>query len=467
LLPRVLILIALTFPGVLLGSFPAVTSAVTMNESDRVVSPGGSNSASGSRHHPWQTLQKAANSVPAGGTVWVRQGTYAGFTMVRSGLVGDPTRFMAWPGDDRPVIDGDIGNRPVVVRFQGVHDVRIQGFIIRDAAGGVFNGAGVQTDPGSERIKIIDNVITRNQSFGVYPVSSTNITVQGNDISHNAAGIYVSHAGAGTRILDNDIHDTDRMIRNTTSPGNDDAGGDGIAFHKTTGRITVSGNRLWSNRALSHDYGWDGGAFSIYGASNVTFSDNRMWDNENVMETGTDSGLACAGNSFVRNVAYGAVSAGRAWGMFLRCATDMLIAQNTFVDLGWAFAIGSDSATYSGKTDGLRIINNVIDHSGSGGKVYGIVTNLPNSVVIDHNLVWTTGDIATWPSGGRTASITAFRSATGYESHGKDSSPDFMDRSGVDFRLRASSPAIDLGTRNNDVGGGYAGAAPDAGRYER
>ena len=45
------------------------------------------------------------------------------------------------------------------------------------------------------------------------------------------------------------------------------------------GHVTVSGNRIWGNRAVSSDWGYDGAAFSIYAASNWTISDNVTWNN--------------------------------------------------------------------------------------------------------------------------------------------------------------------------------------------
>jgi hypothetical protein len=56
--------------------------------------------------------------------------------------------------------------------------------------------------------------------------------------------------------------------------------------------LLVTQNRIWGNRAASDDYVWDGGAFSIFGASRVTISENTIWDNENVLETGTERASA-------------------------------------------------------------------------------------------------------------------------------------------------------------------------------
>ena len=176
--------------------------------------------------------------------------------------------------------------------------------------------------------------------------------------------------------------------------------------------MLACGNLIHANRAPSYDYGWDGGAFEIYGASNVTMTDNVIYDNENILETGTDGVYACSGNTFTRNVACGAVTQGRSWGMFLRCGEQMLVANNTFVDVqGFVFSLGSDSATYSGRIDGLRILNNVMDVTGTGAKIYGLVTAMPSTVRIDRNLVRTTGNVATLPDGRTTTSQA--RSAAG------------------------------------------------------
>jgi parallel beta-helix repeat protein len=446
---------------------PDPTRGPTLGVFDRVVAPDGSDSAAGTAAAPWRTLQRAADAVPPGGTVWVRAGRYAGFTMSRSGSPGAPTTFRPWPGE-AAVIDGALDGRATVVRFTQAHDVRLRGFTVTGAGGGPYLGAGIGTDTGAKRIEIIGNTVTGNSSFGVYLESSTAITVSGNDISHAGAGVYVSYGGEGTIISDNDVHDIDRMIRATVTPGNDDAGGDGIAFHRSTGQVLVTGNRVWRARAISPDYAWDGGGFSIYGASNVTFEGNVVWDSENILETGTDPGVPCEDNVFVRNVAYGDVSAGRMQGMFLRCATRMLVAQNTFVGLPWwVFLLGPDSSTYSGGSNGLRILDNIVDLHGTSAKVYGIVATLPAGVVIDGDLIRAGGTFATLPGGVVVPDLATFRTLTGYEEHGLTGDPRFIDSAGRDYRLTADSPAIDRALPIPGINDAFEGTGPDIGRYER
>ena len=66
-----------------------------------------------------------------------------------------------------------------------------------------------------------------------------------------------------------------------------------------------------------------------------------------VLETGTD-GAPCANDQFVRNVAWGATSEGRSWGIFLRCGQGMLIAHNTIVDLdSFALSVDDDNSSFA------------------------------------------------------------------------------------------------------------------------
>ena len=120
------------------------------------------------------------------------------------------------------------------------------------------------------------------------------------------------------------------------------------------------------------------------------------WDNRNVLETGTDSATTpCDSNTFTRNLNYGATTADQTVGMVLRCASNTLVANNTFHGMQYfVFAISHNQGGWGGSVDGLRIVNNVI--SVATGKVYGIDTALPASVVIDHNVVHQVGH---WPPG--------------------------------------------------------------------
>jgi parallel beta-helix repeat protein len=434
------------------------------------VSTSGSDSDDGSRGAPWRTLQHAADRVPSGGTVIVRAGTYAGFATSRSGSSGNPIVFQGDPSGARPVLDGRVDDRLDVIKISGAHDLRISGFVITGSQGGNYAGAGVRTENGATRIVISDNVIRDNHSFGVNSYGSSAVTIRDNEVTGNEEGIQIAHDGDGTRIVDNRVHDNDQMLRNTPSSvsSNDDAGATGIGFLKTTGHVVASGNLVWGNRASSYDYTWDGSAFDIYGASNVTITDNVTWDNENVFETGTDPNWACDNNVFARNVSYGATTQGRSWGAFIRCGTDMLVANNTFVGIqGFVFSIGTESSRFAGALNGLQVVNNLVDVQNTGARVFGLTTSLPSSVRIDFNLARTSGQLAMLPDGRTTSDPATFTAWTGYQANGVSGDPRFVDSGSDDYAVRATSPAVDAGTRVAGITTAWSGSAPDIGRFER
>ena len=93
---------------------------------------------------------------------------------------------------------------------------------------------------------------------------------------------------------------------------------------------------------------------------------------------------------------------------------------------------------------------------------------LPANVVIDHNVVFNpNGYIGSMVGRGSTNSIGTWRSWTGDETNGINADPQFTNSAGRDFRLQASSPAIDKGMIVPGITGSYSGAAPDIGRFER
>src|SRR4029453_4576324 len=140
--------------------------------------------------------------------------------------------FQADPAGARPVLDGRLDNRLDVVRVNGAHDIRISGFVITGSQGGNYAGAGIRTENGATRIVISDNVIRDNHSFGINSHRSSAVTIRDNEVSGNEGGIQIAHGGEGTRIVYNQVHHNDQMLRNTPSSvdSHDDAGATGIGF---------------------------------------------------------------------------------------------------------------------------------------------------------------------------------------------------------------------------------------------
>ena len=87
--------------------------------------------------------------------------------------------------------------------------------------------------------------------------------------------VHVDHVKATYRI--GELRGSPTHVREVDAEGV--RGANALVFYQTTGPIRVTGNRIWGNRAPSYDYGWDGGAFEIYGASGVRMTGNTLYDN--------------------------------------------------------------------------------------------------------------------------------------------------------------------------------------------
>ena len=430
------------------GEVEGVTSAAALAPS-RWVAATGSDAADGSQTRPWRTIQRALNITPTGGVITVRGGTYAHFSVKRSGLI------VQGAAGETAIVSGT--KYPVFV--SGVTSATIRHLTIQKAPD--LWGSGVRVEA-SKGVRIEKNIIHDNHSFGIKVKDATGTLILDNDISANDTGIELSGAVAGTFIGSNRIHHNNRMVTSSR-------GGNGVVFTNTTGLVKASGNRLWGNRARHlTDSGYDGGAFEVYGSSDLWITGNVMWDNNNVMETGTDGIAPCSRITFARNVAYGpGTVAGETQGLILRCASNSLFANNTFDGIDtFAFYV-STSGSYAGSIAGLRIENNIVVR----GRAYSLGQALPTSVVIDHGLAFPGGSTADYANHlayvegrGNTDSLAEFRSWTGYDLHGVQADPRFVDRALRDYHLRTGSPAIDRGLAA--LTDAFFGKAPDIGRFE-
>jgi hypothetical protein len=446
---------------------PATPSDAPEMGVTRYVATTGSDTDPGTLDAPLRTVQYAVGLSGPGDTVIIRAGQYRGFDVAVQGTTAAPITVRAFPGE-APVIRGPADRPNVIHVAPAARNIVLEGLTVQGSV--ADRGSGVLIE------NVLDGpVVVRlcrllgNAGFGINVYQSRNVQVEDNDISGNGTGVQVIGEGAGVVVSDNDVHGNNRMIRNTRRSvnNNDDYGAVGVAMVRTVGSVVVSGNRVWGNRARSYDYGWDGGAFEIFGASNVTIRDNVTSDNENVLETGTDPGLPCDNNRFVRNIAYGHTTAGDSRGIIVRCGGGMLIAYNTLADLdGYALQIGQDPPIFSGPIDGAQVIGNVFVVSG-GGTPYRIDAPRPADLTIDDNLIWAAGGALAYVAGrGETSDLGQLYAWTGYERTGLAADPEFVDPRNSDYRLQAGSPAIDAGPTLPGVSDGYSGPAPDLGAFE-
>lgn len=429
--------LALATLALLVGGGAAAADAAVIH-----VAPHGDDAAAGTEAAPLRSLQRAVAVVKPGDGVLVASGTYGGFRMTASGSAAAPITISGMPGAQRPTITPS-GSSNSIVLLDGVHDVRLRGL---EVAGNATRwGAGIRARGGSSRIELSDLDVHDNSSFGILLEDVTDTVVSSSRLYRNETGLQVSRAGAGIEIADNDVYDNDRLIVNDDQPGND-RGANAMVFYRTRGPLTVEGNRAWGNRGTSRDWGFDGGAFEVYAASGLTIRDNVVWNNQNVMETGTDGTLPCEGNSFTGNVAYGGGGSAPSMGLILRCASEMVVANNTLDDLDkFAIDVTAAARSFGGSIEGLRVISNIA--VSGADKLLSIDSALPPSVVIDDNLVFNrAGGYVGYVFGrGNTRSLSTFVAWTGRQASGIQTDPLFLDPAGADYRLRAATPRATWG----------------------
>lgn len=411
------------------------------------VTPDGKDTNPGTFNAPWQTPQYAVETAPDGATIYIRAGTYSPITIERTGLT-----LLSYPGETA-IFSGD-GREQHTIMIRNTSAVTISGLRIQDNP--VAYGTGIHVE-NSQDVLISSNLIQSNQGFGVVLKDNVNVTVTNNELTDNANAIEVRYGSDGVVLRNNMIHNNNRRVDSGRAAI-------GINFYYTTGPVYATNNWLWENYAISRSSN-EGAAFEVYAATNVIISGNVIWDNETVLETGTDEiKTPCANITFTRNIA---VRGTRQQGLILRCAADSLIAHNTFDGLdNFVFDLSHFKGEYGASIEGLQILNNIAIN----GRVYAIEMELPASVTIDYNLAYNPGSdseygqyLAYVEGHGNTNLLSEFQNWTGYESHAVNSDPSFVDLPNRDYHISDSSPAIDRGL---PLGEPYQGSAPDLGRYE-
>ncbi|HSQ05061.1 MAG TPA: hypothetical protein VLN59_13540 [Burkholderiales bacterium] len=92
------------------------------------VATNGSDADPGTLDRPWRTIQKAANTVGAGSTVYVRGGVYhERVTIHVSGVPGQPIVFQSHPGE-QAIIDGTGLTPPA--GWSALIDIRDKGHLV-------------------------------------------------------------------------------------------------------------------------------------------------------------------------------------------------------------------------------------------------------------------------------------------------------------------------------------------------
>jgi parallel beta-helix repeat protein len=429
-----------------------VTVTVSTPPSENVfyVSPAGDDANPGSEAQPWRTIQKAADSLVAGQTVYIMAGTYAERVVPQnSGTAGNLITFAAQPGA-AVTIDGNGVTLPddLAGLFEIAFNdyIRVTGLRVINAQPYTDNG-GILVRNGSF-ITIDGNSTDHTASSGIGVWGSNHVTIDGNTVDHaGEAGGQECISVAGT--------DTFEVRNNTVRDGNKegiclkDGSSNGSAYRNTVEAVYGVGVYMdaWdkhtfnievSQNTVSQVAGEGIVAASEMGGllENVRIFNNIVFHNEFV-------GIHIIPNGLVPDSPMNNIQ-----------VVNNTVFNNGWTDFGGAIAVDNTAATQ------IVIRNNICSQNLSFQIVVGAGTP---AVTIDHNL------------------IDGYQGFEGNETRGTDyveGDPMFTDAASADFHLDGGSPAIDHGAstdapdtdfddRSRPVDGDDDGtAAWDIGAYE-
>ncbi len=470
-------------PATLLLLFAFACSAFGQANSSFYVSTTGSDSNPGTQAAPWRTVQHAADTVHAGGTVNVRGGIYEELLTIRaSGNATDGSiTFRSYPGETA-ILDATHftpSDRQGVLTIHNQSFVRIEGFEIRNfhTAEHRLAPLGISVMGYGSHIELLKNNVhhieqtfpgrdapgSGGNGFGIAvygtdaktPISE--LVIDGNEVHHLQTGssesLVVNGNVTNFRITHNVVHDNNNIgidvigfERTAPDPAVDQAR-DGVVRGNLVYNITSRGNPAYGDEQNSDGIYVDGG-------TRILIEQNVMHDVDFGIELASEhKDRATSYITAQNNLIYHAHTAGVSIGGYApeRGHTEhCTVINNTLYE-------NDTSATGSGE---FQMQWNMADNIFANNIVYAgprclIAVNKSQvdkqhpAVTIDHNLYYCASEskASTWVEASATATgFDNYVQSTGNDRHSRFLDPHFVDVTANDFHLRSDSPAIGAGT---------------------
>jgi len=204
--------------SILAAALAAFLSATAAQAADYVVSPTGSDTASGLSGAPWKTIQRALTSAKPGDVVTVEDGTYAGLAC--DGVSGTAAARIVFRARNRwgaKINAATSGSSEDFVQLASCSFITIDGFEVSGAPRSGIAILGNQNDGSDARGVVIQNCFAHNNGGtstagrhdAIFSGFALDLTIQDNRIDTTGEhGIYVSNAADNPAILRNDVANT-------------------------------------------------------------------------------------------------------------------------------------------------------------------------------------------------------------------------------------------------------------------
>ncbi|WP_170110630.1 choice-of-anchor Q domain-containing protein [Flavilitoribacter nigricans] len=391
------------------------------------VANGGSNANSGlSAAEAFITIQHAVGLIAAGDTVFVADGTYAGFDVRDvSGTPAAPIVFRATGTQALINQSGPIRNDGINV--ENADHIVIDGFICNNMPG---NGNGIRVVLGDHCV-VRNNSCDNNAERGIFTAFTDDILIEFNTCTNSIDehGIYVSNSSDRPIIRYNTCYGNNNIGIHMN--GDLSAGGDGIISD-----AQVYGNIIFDNNLAA--------GINMDGVENPVVYNNLIYNNHSAQGIALfqqDGAIPSRGAKIYNNTII--VPDDGRWGILVKAGSNV----------------------------GTEIYNNIIinQHAWRGCIAAENIEQFSSDYNLLNDKLSATGD-------GSTVPLSEWQ-GLGLDEHSllvDDPENVFADPGGQDFQLKAGSPAIDRGTDAVqsvvaiDLSGNARpqGAAFDIGAYE-
>ena len=375
------------------------------------VSPNGNDVNPGSKSQPWRTLAKAAEMAIAGKTIYVRGGTYDERLIPQnSGDKDNYIIFMAYPGET-VFIDGKgvaIPQLEGLVNILSKRFIRVSGFRVINAGEGVANGKwnmGISVQK-ADHIIIDNNYVDHIYSEGIdIGLACSFIVVDNNELTDTNFGGLDDEVSLGVFWFSHDLEIKNNLVHHTKNEGIGAAAGPhNIAIHHNIVHNVGQG----SPRIGIYIDAWTEDQYSIDVYNNLVYDNGG----QGIIVASEGGGLSEDVNVF-NNVVY---NSGYDWG-------------------GIGVAPWSTTTSPHHPVQNINFVNNTVYNCMGGG----IVINNPEvkNILIRNNIFYQSG-----PGLRIDASVPSSQLTI---DHNLIDDPQFVNVITSNFRLRATSPAIDAG----------------------